>query len=128
MRRRFNDGHYWNRAQSGEFTIAVLYERHPALSAAHEPFCTRSLLLSYRDQGNNEVARVHQYIRPDGQLGATGQPDPKLLFEDGVLYYITKRRDRARASMVPESTVDLSSDPTSTAPTTPSDDVPEEDN
>ena len=38
-----------------------------------------------------EVARVHQYLRTDGTLGGSGRrPDPKRLYEDGVLYALKK--------------------------------------
>jgi hypothetical protein len=33
---------------------------------------------------------VHFYLRPDGTIGGSGQPDPKWLFEDGVVYVAIK--------------------------------------
>jgi hypothetical protein len=33
------------------------------------------------------VALVHQYLRPDGFVGASGRPDPNALLKDGVLYF-----------------------------------------
>jgi hypothetical protein len=51
------------------------------------PFCTRSQLISYLDDAGQEVARVHQYLQPDGTLGASGRPDPKRLLHDGILYF-----------------------------------------
>jgi hypothetical protein len=30
---------------------------------------------------------VHQYLRPDGTLGLSGRPDPKLVLYEGVVYY-----------------------------------------
>jgi hypothetical protein len=44
--------------------------------------------VAYIDQNGREVALVHQYVRSDGSLGASGMPDPKRLFENGVLYVI----------------------------------------
>ena len=90
MQRRFNEGRYWERAKAGEFTVTVVEDRHPALTAANEPHCTHSQMLSYRDTSGSEIARVHQYLRPDGTVGASGRPDPKRLFEDGVLYRLLK--------------------------------------
>jgi len=90
MRRIFNAGRYWERAQGGEFTTVVLERRHPSLMAAKEPFCTYSEMISYRDQGGNEVARVHQYLRADGTIGASGRPDPKRLFHNGTLYRLLR--------------------------------------
>jgi hypothetical protein len=90
MQRRFNEGNYWHRARSGELTEVIMENRHPSLTAANEPFCTYSQMVSYRDIAGNEIARVHQYLRPDGNIGASGRPDPKRLFEDGVLYRLVK--------------------------------------
>jgi hypothetical protein len=87
---KFNKGNYWGRAKAGEFTILVMENKHPAQTLAKEPFCTRSQMVSYRD-GSNEIARVHQYVKPNGQLGASGKPDPKRLLHNGVLYRLHKK-------------------------------------
>src|SRR6266566_8732366 len=92
MQRRFNEGRYWERTQHGELTVVIMEDRHPALTAANEPFCTQSQMVSYRDINNAEIARVHQYLRPDGSIGASGRPDPKRLFENGELYRLEKKK------------------------------------
>ena len=51
-------------------------------SVSNEPFCTQSQSISYRDQDDNEVVRIHQYLRPD----------PKRLFKDGVWYRLEKKK------------------------------------
>jgi len=86
----FNAEQYWERVQNGEFNTVLLEDRHPALTLANEPFCTRSQMISYRDVQNNEVARVHQYLRPDGKIGASGKPDPKRLLAGNTLYRLHK--------------------------------------
>ncbi|HXM05112.1 MAG TPA: hypothetical protein VN939_21040 [Chthoniobacterales bacterium] len=91
MQKLFNEGGYWEKAKSGEFSTVTLEHRHPALTAANEPFCTYSQMISYRDASDNEVARVHQYLRPDGTIGASGKPDPKRLFADGELLRLHKK-------------------------------------
>jgi hypothetical protein len=90
MRQRFNRGKYWDRLKAGEFTVAVLEECNPQPDAKKEPLGTKSQMLSYRDGNDDEVARVHQYTRPDGTIGAAGLPDPKRLLEDGILYRLNK--------------------------------------
>lgn len=95
LRKRFNEGKYWERLQSGEYTAKVREDRHPSLTAANEPFCTRSQMVSYMDRNLNEVARVHQYLRTDGTIGASGTPDPKRLLEGEILYRITKTKQSA---------------------------------
>ena len=94
MRERFNKGKYWERMTSGEFTSVVIDQGVPkGEMATKEPSGTISQMVSYRDSDNNEVARVHQYLRPDGRIGASGLPDPKRLFENGVFYRLIKQKD-----------------------------------
>ncbi len=91
MRKIFNDGDYWGMAQRGEFTSVLLEHRHPSRTEANEPFCTYSQMVSYRDPAsNNEVARVHQCVRPDNTIGASGKPDPKRVLVGTVLYRLHK--------------------------------------
>ncbi len=85
LQRLFNKGRYWERAQAGEFTELLREDRTPPLT--FEPPGTRSQMISYLDANGNEVARVHQYLRPDGTLGASGRPDPKRL-QIGTTVYI----------------------------------------
>jgi hypothetical protein len=91
MCQKFNDGNYWQKVKKGELIAVVIEARHPSLTLANEPFCTWSQMISYLDKNNNEVARVHQYLRPDRTLGASGRPDPKRLFENGILYRLPKK-------------------------------------
>lgn len=90
LRRRFNAGRYHERAQSGEFCEVIEKNGHPSPPLAREPFCTRSQIIAYEDTQGNIVARVHQYLRPDNTIGLSGRPDPKRLFERGVLYVVTR--------------------------------------
>ena len=84
VRRRFNEGRSWQRAQAGEFTQVVDDECNPGSPA--EPPGTRSPMVAYLDATGQRIALVHQYLRPDGTLGGSGRPDPKLLVEGGVAY------------------------------------------
>ena len=91
MRKIFNEGNYWEKTKTGELVTVLMEDRHPARILAQEPTCTRSQMISYRDNENNEVARVHQYLRPDKTIGASKRPDPKRLFEGGILYRLHKK-------------------------------------
>jgi hypothetical protein len=93
MRERFNRGKYWERMRQGEFTPVVIEQGNlePGV-AAKEPFGTVSQMISYRDANGNEVARVHQYLRPDGTVAGSGLPDPKRLFEDGTIYRLMRKK------------------------------------
>lgn len=89
MRRIFNENNVWERVQSGEL-VAVVMESRNAPAASGQPPGTLSQSISYRDPDGNEVARIHQYLMTDGNLGAGGRPDPKRLFLNGVLYRLVK--------------------------------------
>jgi hypothetical protein len=92
LRAKFNKGKYWERTRDdGDLSAVVERSRHPSLPLAQEPYCTKSQQVSYYDSTGTEVARVHQYLRTDGTVGLKGRPDPKRLFEDGILYRIEKR-------------------------------------
>jgi hypothetical protein len=86
LRAMFNDGRYWQRAKAGELREVIVRDGHPSAPKANEPFCTRSQTIIYRDRDSRRVAVVHQYLRQDGTLGASGVPDPKKLWRDGVVY------------------------------------------
>lgn len=77
----------------GELRAVVLEEGRPEIElAAKEPLGTVSQMVSYRDSNDDEVARVHQYLRPDGSIAGSGLPDPKRLFEDGFFTDSSRRR------------------------------------
>lgn len=86
LRAAFNNGLYWQQAQAGELREFIVRDGHPSAPKANEPFCTRSQTIIYIDQEGHRIAVVHQYLRQDGTLGASGVPDPKKLWRDGVVY------------------------------------------
>lgn len=81
---RFAKGDYLNRMVKGEFGCCLARERTPR--GTDEPTGTRSLTISYVNEVGERVFMVHIYLRPDGSIGGSGKPDPKWLFEDGVVY------------------------------------------
>jgi hypothetical protein len=75
-----------SRIASGKYRSKLLKDGHPSQPKAKEPFCTRSQIIVYFDDNGRRIAIVHQYLRTDGSLGASGKPDPYKLFHNGVLY------------------------------------------
>ena len=53
-----------------------------ASTAAGQPSGTLSQRVRYLDE-NGVVARAHRFVRPDGELGASGLPDPKAVLFEG---------------------------------------------
>lgn len=86
LRQRFDDGRYAERADAGELRQVLRRNGHPTLAGASEPFCTRSQIVAYLDADGERIAVIHRYLRPDGTLGGSGRPDPKMLAEGGVVY------------------------------------------
>jgi hypothetical protein len=84
LRRIFRQARMLECVKKGEISEKVLASRHPAPS--FEPFCTRSQILSYHDPSGKKVAIAHQYLRPDGTIGASGLPDPKFVVHGGIRY------------------------------------------
>ncbi len=91
MRQKFNGSGYWEKVKSGRWT-AVLMESRNSKALPQETVEITSVMLSYRDEDGKEMARVHQYERPDKSLAASGRPDPKRLFIDGNLYRLEKEK------------------------------------
>lgn len=81
LRQLFNDGQFFERMQRGELRARI--DRDNPASLGGQPVRTQSV--SYLD-GATIVAVVHQYLRPDGSLAASGKPDPKLVVVDGTEY------------------------------------------
>lgn len=84
----FNEGMYWEKTQQGVLKTKLVKDNHPSSTRANEPVCTRSQYIIYIDRNGKKVAGVHQYLRRDGSIGASGRPDPKELLVDDVLYIV----------------------------------------
>lgn len=88
LREMFNDRDLYGKALSGELT-AVTRKDSPLKTPTDDlPMGTRSQTVEYLDMNGDLVALVHQYLLPDGSLGASGLPDPKKLILDRCIYAI----------------------------------------
>ena len=96
MRAMFNRGAFWERTLEEEFIVTRrknrLIRAQPTPTdgtGVGIPDGTRSQIWEYIDRRTRKrVAIVHQYLRPDGMIGGWGRPDPKVILQDGVEYYI----------------------------------------
>jgi hypothetical protein len=92
MRWLFRRHRFLARVKSGELMQRITRNTHPSRTAACEPFCTLTQEISYDNPDGQEQARVHQYLRTDGTIGAWGLPDPKRL-KIGTRIYAMHKRD-----------------------------------
>jgi hypothetical protein len=92
LRVYFNEWDYAGKVVSGEFVAMVYRERPPGNKAPPMPIGSVSQEVHYFDRRMRRRAIVHQYLQPDGTLGASGKPDPKYLMgDDGTIYALPKR-------------------------------------
>jgi hypothetical protein len=72
---------------NGQLVPKVIRDGCPTnLSAVGEPAGTRSQFIRYSNNAGQWVVEVHQYLRPDGTIGASGRPDPKRLRIRNTVY------------------------------------------
>jgi len=95
LRKMFSDGQYWIKVKAGDLRQRLVRVRHPCPPRAQEPVCIASKIISYHDTDGKKVAIVHQYVRPDGTLGASGMPDPKTLLIGDTLYTVQEPKNPA---------------------------------
>lgn len=88
IRQEFNEGGYLAGIESGEFTSYLKRNKHRIPPPKGEPVCTRSQIVVYYNRDKQPAFVVHQYLRPDGTLGASGLPDPKCIFFDDKTWVV----------------------------------------
>jgi hypothetical protein len=87
LRRRFNEGRYYERMQSGELTPDI-HDVGPAPRRFGDD--VKSQMVGYIDAAGRTIAIVHQYGLPSGAAAMDTLPDPMFLFEGGVRYKIRR--------------------------------------
>ena len=86
IRKIFNDGQYYQKVLDGTLTKLIKEDTLLKNPPHGEPPGTRSQMVYYLNLQGEVVALVHQYLRPDGNMGASGKPDPKrLILEDRII-------------------------------------------
>jgi len=77
LRRLFSMGEFEERAKAGILTTRVRAgSEHPAPSHLGAPPGTVSHMLQYFEPNGRIVAMAHEYVLPDGSVGASGKRDP----------------------------------------------------
>lgn len=94
VRRIFNEMRYFERYVAGDLSILISEDRHPEPSPQGHPSCTRSRCVYFVD-GDVYVASAHMYLRPDGSVGGSGRPDPRVVVTDDgrVLQWDPRRNE-----------------------------------
>ncbi|MFH1084644.1 MAG: hypothetical protein V1772_02610 [Chloroflexota bacterium] len=87
IQRIFNDGQYAEKIRAGELVERRKRSRHCPKPPTGHPSCTCSEMVYYCTPDGETVALVHLYRKPDGTIGGSGRPDPKMLvLEDEILW------------------------------------------
>jgi hypothetical protein len=82
----------YERLLDGELS-AVIDRDYLAPSSQRQPAGTRGQRVLYFE-GDVQVAVVHQYLQPDGRLGASGLPDPKWLLDGATILMVESPKRR----------------------------------
>lgn len=90
IRTIFNDNGYLERMRNGEFQRDKVESEHRTSPRVNQPECTWSERVRYLDEYGRPVAIVHQFRRHGGIIGASGKPDPKMVWHDGIVYKVVK--------------------------------------
>lgn len=93
IRQIFNDSQFYEKSLSGEISSKLKRNSHPDPTPKGEPYCTHSQIVYYYEHSGKPLAIVHQYLRPDGTLGASGRPDPKRLYLGDRIISIKTRHE-----------------------------------
>jgi hypothetical protein len=85
IRTIFRDGRFEDLVAYGVLSEKLIWEGPASIQANQSPG-TKSQIVAYVDEHGKQAALVHQYVKPDGTLGASGKPDPKKVLVNGTLY------------------------------------------
>jgi len=77
------------RREQGELSAIAGARRHRA--PADHPRCTYSMRLNWYDQNGELVASFHQFLLPNGEVGGSGSPDPKMVRSGPDVYVVARR-------------------------------------
>ena len=83
----FNKSQYPNMLSNNELAAEYIRSSHlQNPEKVGEPWCTHSQMIRYYNKNREWVVEVHQYLRKDGSIGASGLPEPKRLRIGNVIY------------------------------------------
>lgn len=71
--------------EKGELMAKPIRDSHLKTPSHGEEPCTRSQTLRFYDADGRWIVTVHQYLRRDGTIGASGRPDPKRFRHEGKI-------------------------------------------
>lgn len=83
IRGLFEQRKYLQRWLDGEFLCCLKKE---VSAGPHQPPGTRSLMVGFVNRDGVRECLVHFYYLPDGNLGASGKPDPKEIVDAEAIY------------------------------------------
>ena len=83
------NAHYLAAFERGDITKTVKRSGTPSPDA-NQPPGTQSVIWILHNKSGQYIGVVHAYVLPNGQLSASGKPDPKELVIGGRRYVITK--------------------------------------
>lgn len=86
LRQLFDDEQILEGVGRGLIT-AISHSQSPASPRSNQPEGTISELVDYF-HGHELIATAHRFVLPDGSIGASGLPDPKMVVSGGTMYLL----------------------------------------
>jgi hypothetical protein len=82
----FNDARYAERVKSGELQLVVKKSRITNMTYIRNYIPgTESQELHILTMDGTLLVKAHRFLRPDGQLAASGLIDPKRIYDNGEI-------------------------------------------
>jgi hypothetical protein len=86
IRRLYADAQIEARYGRGELTMGLRSSGSP--TSKREPNGTESQMVEFHNKWGMLICIAHQYLRPDGTIGASGKRDPKYLRVGSTVYTV----------------------------------------
>lgn len=65
----------------------VVTKSKPASPKSGQVVGTMSQFIKVYSDSGDPILMVHRFVRPDGKLGGSGMPDPKMILFKGIEYF-----------------------------------------
>lgn len=99
IREIFNNSQHYTSIEDGEYLEQVLSDSAVTPDKARALNCppaTRSQYVRYYDTNRRWMVDVHRYLKPDGTLAASGEPDPYRVNMGDAIFTVDEPKPRKR--------------------------------
>lgn len=70
----------------GELVIHAIKQNPVSWRSGQPPGSVSQTITVVNPETEEKILVMHQYVLPNGKIGGSGKPEPKMLCEGGVIY------------------------------------------